>query len=353
MKTVKEVTKELDPNTRILHLRNQIASLTRDNDKLRKSLGSQEEFANDIKGAIEAADPYPAFRYTNVKKGSKPVTAVLKLSDWHVGERVSAQETEGYNRYNWALAQLRIYSIVRAFLNWVEVQRAAYNIEECALFCEGDYVSGDIHGELKATNEFPLPVQTARAGMLLGEVFRIITAHFDHVTAYMCGADNHGRLTPKPQAKQKTTNNMSFLVHELAKAVASDCKNLDCVTSECAKILAKVGGWRFLIEHGDSVRGWGGNPYYGFDRMFGKEAKRRMNTDKGFDYWSIAHFHVPAIIDNRIIVNGSLSGTSEFDHLCGRHSDPAQVAFLVHPTHGWFNWVPFHGRITKPNRAKK
>jgi hypothetical protein len=84
-------------------------------------------------------------------------------------------------------------------------------------------------------------------------------------------------------------------------------------------------------------------PHYGFARLVGKEAVRRMNTDLGFHYLSIGHFHEPNFISNRILVNGSLSGTSEFDHVCGRHAAPSQLAYMMHSEHGIFNLTPFRG----------
>ena len=333
----------IDGLDQALHLRKQIREHESTIKKLRSELGSQQEFAQQVCASVVAAEPFPPFKYRTPGKSEKPIAAVLKLSDWHIGEVIQSAEVEDFNSFNWTIAQARIYGIVEAFLEWIEVQRSSYRIDKCYIFGEGDYVSGDIHGELLATNEFPLPEQTAKAGQLLGEVFRIICPRFKEVEAMLVGADNHGRLQKKPQGKQKTSNNMSYLVHALAISIAERCANLKPTVAKGAKLHCDVNGKKFLIEHGDNIRGQMGIPYYGFARLLGKEATRRMNTDAGFDYLSIAHFHVPAIIEMRTIVNGSLSGTTEFDHGQGRHARPAQVAFLVHPKHGIFNWVPFHG----------
>jgi len=334
---------KMPESDRVLHLRKQVDLQHSLIARLRNALGSRQEFADSVCASVAAMEPFPLFAYRAPKGSPKPIVAVLKLSDWHIGEVVKTSETGGFNRFNWAIAQSRIHNIVRDFCEWVDVQRNFYRIDKCAVFGEGDYVSGDIHGELLATNEFPLPEQTAKAGLLLGEVLRILCGRFKEVEAFLVGADNHGRLQKKPQAKQKTSNNMSFLVHALAKSHTAMCKNLRMTVSEDAKLLCNVNGKKFLIEHGDNIRGVLGIPYYGIGRLIGKEGTRRMNTDKGFDYLSIAHFHCPAIIEMRTLVNGSLSGTTEFDHGQGRHARPSQVAFLVHPKHGVFNWVPFHG----------
>lgn len=342
----KAIRKLLDskpqPIDQVLHLRKQINEHNGTIQKLRTELGSRKEFADAVSAAVVSAEPFPAFKYRLASKSEKPVVACLKLSDWHIGEVIQSSEVEGFNHFNWQIAQERINGIVSSFLAWVEVMRTAYQIDRCVIFGEGDYVSGDIHGELLATNEFPLPEQSAKAGLLLGEVLRIVCGRFKEVEALLIAADNHGRLQKKPQAKQKSSNNMSYLVHTLALTYAGRCSNLKSFVTDGAKLLHEINGKKFLLEHGDNIKGQMGIPYYGFARLIGKEATRRMNTEKGFDYLSIGHWHVPAIIDGRTLVNGSLSGTTEFDHGQGRHSAPAQVAFLVHSKHGIFNWVPFH-----------
>lgn len=344
---ISEVAEE-SPN-KIAHLKKANANLMSENKKLREALGDREEMVEQVCGAVTALEPFRKFEYARIKsKTTSAVVPVLKLSDWHIGEVVLADETEGFNQFNWDIAQAGVFGIIADFLKWVEIQRSFYPIKECAVFCEGDWVSGDIHDELKATNEFPLPVQTARAGALLGEVFRILSSHFSSVTAHQVGADNHGRLQKKPQAKQKASNNMSFLVHEIANAHASRSGNFKANTAVAMKMVAEVNSLRFLIEHGDTLKGWMGLPFYSFAREIGREATRRMNTDKGFDFLSVAHFHTPCFIEGRTLLNGSLSGTSEFDHACGRTSKPCQVAFLTHPLHGIFNFTPFVRRdVTK------
>ena len=124
------------------------------------------------------------------------------------------------------------------------------------------------------------------------------------------------------------------------------CNNIRVQHAEGIKLLAEVAGWRFLLEHGDLFKSWMGIPFYGIQRGRGREAVRRMNTDLGFHYQAIGHWHVPTMLEGSTIINGSLSGTSEFDHGAGRHANPAQVAFMVHPTRGLFNMTAFTEQMT-------
>lgn len=340
---IKDITAEHEPIA--THLRAQLRQQAHEIERLRQAIGAQQELANAIRESVAAAEPYPAHCYTPARRGKVVIAPVLKLSDWHIGEIIEPREVEGLNRFNWTVAQRGVLSILNDFLQWVEIRRRSFAIHECHLLAEGDYISGDIHPELSATNEFPVPVQTEKAGHLLGEVGRVCAAHFERVHLHMVGSGNHDRTTKKPAGKQRTSNSWSYLVHAIACQALSVHRNVTLDIATGAKHVVTINGVRFLTEHGDTVRGWAGHPYYGFGRAIGREATRRMGTPLDFRYWSIGHWHVPAFIEDRTIVNGSLSGTSEFDHLNGRLSRPSQVAFCVHKQYGLFDFTPFWRKV--------
>lgn len=312
------------------------------NKDLRLKVGAQKELASELSDAVRAADPFPRYTYAKPQVSKSPVVPAIMLSDWHIGEVIQKDEMEGFNEFNYQIAEDRIFGIVDSFLNWVEVQRKIYNIKTVSVLALGDWVSGNIHAELLATNEFPLPVQTAKAGLLFGEVLVRLSTHFDAVNVDEVGADNHGRLQPKPQAKQKATNSMSFLVHTLANEYSAKQGNIHTREAAGIKMVTEIAEHNFLMEHGDTVKAYMGIPYYGMNRERGREAMKRMGTEKAFNYMALGHWHVPGFVEESVIVNGSLSGTTEFDHSVGRHARPAQVAFMVHPKHGVFNWTPFN-----------
>lgn len=343
MKVTDAVAATQPVDEQVLHLRERNKQLESSLANYRKELGERKEVVEMLRSAVIAAQPFQRVPWKTPAKAGKPVIPVLKLSDWHIGEVVNPAETEGFNAFNWEIAQGRINSIVTNFLRWVETMRTCYRIDECRIWREGDLISGDIHHELIATNEFTDKEQTAKAGLLLGECTSRIAAHFAKVVVEGVDSDNHGRTQKKPQAKQKAKNNMIYLAHVIAREYVRKHQNIEWRETEGSKLLAEVAGWKFLIEHGDGVKCHLGIPYYGIERARAREATKRMNTDRTFHYQSCGHWHVAAWVSGNVLINGSLSGTSEYDHIAGRHSPPSQVAFLVHPEHGVFNFTPFHG----------
>lgn len=333
--TAKSMRTAPSVSDREAHLRTEICRLQKDNEDLRKQRGFLRELTDQVTSAISSLEP-PELLYRETKTSNSPLAAVINFSDWHIGEVIEADETEGFGRFNWAIAQERIASMTDSFLEQTKLFQTVFKIPNLYVLGLGDFVSGDIHGELLKTNEFPLPVQTAKAGFLFAEAVRKLSGHFKQTTVVEVGADNHGRLTAKPQFKQKAANNMSFLVYTIANARLEQLSNVAIDFPMGMRHLVNINGCKYLLEHGDTIKSWQGIPYMGMSRHMMKEGFKRMQTPLGFDYMVIGHFHVPALVEGKIIINGSLSGTSEFDHGCGRHSGPAQVSFLSHPKWGRF-----------------
>lgn len=327
------------------YLRARAQQLERENQRLLLALGQQQEIAHAIAHSIQAFPPYPPYKYQRPRRGKTPVVGVLCLSDWHIGEVVSPKETEGFGEFNFEIAQKRMFEILEGFFRWVDVQRSAYPIDKFVFLGLGDYISGMIHAELLMNQEMTPIQQAVCAGELLGEVLHRAASHAKEIEFVGVGADNHGRLFQKPVAKKKYQTNFSFISHAIAKQLSSRIKNLKFIEAEGMKHVADINGFKFLCEHGDQVRSWMGIPWYGLERMRGREAMRRMHhADKVFHYIVIGHYHVPGWVSGNILCNGSLTGTNEYDHSCGRHAQASQLAFLVHGEHGVFNLLAFQPR---------
>lgn len=344
--SVKCYQEKIQPKEKVMeptniHLRSKVQSLEMELREQNKEEGRILEMQRNVAAAVTAERPpkFQPYKLPSGKKQKKPVTAVIMFSDWHIGEVVRAAELEGFGGFAYAFARDYLEQIQHNFLKWVDLARRQHRIDELVVLCLGDFISGDIHRELSVTNEFPVPVQTAKAGLLLGQMILGFTPHFKIVRVIEVGADNHSRLNPKPQFKQKATNSFSYLVYTIANAHLERAKNVKIEFAEGIKYRATIANFVFLCEHGDTVKAWMGIPYYGMERVQGREARWRMSRkEASFHYQAIAHWHVPGIIAGNIFVNGSLCGTTEFDHAVGRFAQPSQVSFLVHPRHGVFNW---------------
>jgi len=336
-------------------LRNQLEEKDQLLTSYRKDHGKLEVFFRNILDAIEPLKPISRV-YDPVAKSKlvdTPVVAVARSSDGHCGMVQPAMEIEGFGEYNYQICHDRQIDYIHQFLKWIGVQRQGYSINECSFICTGDHISGDLH-ELPQTNEFPAPVQVLRAGDIMAEQLAILAPHFEKVTVEFITADNHARLTKKPQSKEEGLNSLNYLVGHIAKGRVEKYDNIEFNIYPFHEKVVHVSSRNYLINHGHGIVQTLGTPWYGIERRIGRESTARLQQimaqqeeeiylkakEIGFHKLVMGHYHV--FFEHMIYsCCPSVSGTDAFDHKNGRHSPPGQSAWLVHEKHGEFNWINF------------
>lgn len=336
----KSIAALMPPTETERHLKGRIAELERIVRRRKSDVGQINDAMTEILEAVKAA-PVPKSKPI-IKKGGKvssPVVHAVHLTDWHVGEFVDPAHVEEFGEANYEVLTKRVNNLGGHIVDQTELMRSAYSVPVCHIIGTADWVSGDIHDELIRTNEFPAPVQAVKAGFLLGDFIVRMSPHFETVEVDLLTAGNHDRLTRKPQSADGGLNSYGYIVCEIARKVASECKNVNIRVHTSLSKVINVGGQRYLIAHGDGIKGTWGIPFYGIERKKQREAMARMNMapDKHFDRIIIGHFH-EALNHQHWMIGGSMSGTTEFDHKEGRHARPHQTSWFIHPEHGEFAW---------------
>lgn len=329
------------PSDELRHLKAEVARLSSALEKRKQDSGQISEAMAEVLAEVPVASvPKMLYRPPSRGRVSQPVVQVVHCSDWHIGEVVNPAHTEEFGAANYALAEARVTEFSRHIITSAQLSRHAHQIDRCHIIGTADWVSGDIHDELVRTNEFPAPVQAVRAGFLLGSFIAAKAAHFSEVVVDLLTAGNHDRITRKPQSADGGLNSWGYVVCEIARQHVSALPNVKVNVHTSLSTVINVGGVRYLISHGDGIKGTWGIPYYGIERRKQGEAMARMNMDpsRHFDKIVIGHFH-SALNHEHWLIGGSLTGTTEFDHKCGRHSKPHQTSWLVHPRHKEFNWT--------------
>jgi len=285
-------------------------------------------------------------------KVDSPCSGVLEISDWHYGARVVSAEIENFNEYDLDICKSRAFDLVARYVKWIDVKRTAFKIPTLEIICLGDFISGDIHDELRRTNVITVPEQAIGVAGLLASTIGSLSPYFDNVIIHFLVADNHGRLTDKPQSNEEGKNHWNYVVGNHAKEILRDHSNVDFRIYEVHERVVTVQMMQYLIMHGHGIPQNFGVPWYAIERRAGREATVRMQdimTDEnilqrakeiGFHKLKHAHFHVN--FDHDLYsCNGSLEGTTAYDHRYGRSSGPIQRGLIVHPKHGEFDITPF------------
>lgn len=332
----------------------ELESQIKDKEKIlegyKKEHGKLEVFFNKVIDNISPVVSLPKIYLDPISSTarSSSTTAVMQISDSHMGAIQMPDEVEGFNEFNAAICEQRQINYAGYFLKWVGMHRHSYKINECAVIVTGDLISGDIHDELKITNEFPITVQVCRAAEVLTKQIALLAPHFQKVTVHFIVADNHSRLTKKPQAKDEGTNSMNYLVGMMAKAYLRLHDNVDFNIYPMFEKVIHVEKLQYLICHGHGIMGWMGIPWYSIERKVSKESAARLQVimreverakDVGFHKYLFGHYHTP--FDSQLYACcGSVSGTDAYDHRNARYARPSQASWMV-GNHGEFNRINF------------
>ena len=322
----------------------------------RKEHGKLSVFFDELTRNIEPIPPPPPV-FIKADTKHNICAAVMRISDPHTGASQDALEIEGLNNYSFAICEKRQMYYVDTFVGWVYRQRKSYPINDCHVIVTGDLVSGDIHQELQVTNEFPAPVAVVKATEVLVQQLHKLAPHFDKVVVEFVTEDNHGRLTKKPQAKEAGKNNYNYIIGMMAKEFLKDCENVTFNIYPQLEAVVTVLNRNYLITHGHQIRAWMGIPFYGVQRMVGKESSRRMvqmldelreesieavqqAKRMGFHKFVMGHYH-QWFESYYYSICPSVSGPDAYDVQCGNFHPPGQSAWLVHSEKAEFNHIFF------------
>lgn len=345
-KSLDDIKNEADPDIEIHSLRRTVSDLKSEIKRMQADYGDLKGYFRDLDSVASDLILEPRPKVYNPKptkkKVSSPCIAVGHWSDFHYGAVQEAEEIEGINSYSPELCETRMRGWIQNFLNWVEVLRSGYTINECVILDTGDNISGDIHRELSITNAFPTPVQAFKCGILKADLVSMLIPHFSKVRVEFVTPDNHSRLTKKPQAKQAGLNTHNYVVGHVAKLILQNFKDVEFNIYYSSNKAVVVAGRSYLLTHGHDVMGWAGFPYYGIERKVAREALARMwepDYNK-FHKVIMGHWHAP-LAHPYYWINGSVSGTDAYDRKQGRKSLPTQCAWIVHPKRGEFNRTEF------------
>lgn len=279
-------------------------------------------------------DP-PAWLLKTKKPATSTGVATLFLSDLHWGEVVYPAQVNGVNEYNLEIAEKRLFNVVEHAVDLVKNHINNKGYPGIVVFLGGDMVSGNIHQELKETNEQPIMPTVLHLAERLVRVLRTLADEFGRV--HSVGVyGNHGRNTLKPTAKHSAFESFDWLIYQILKWKLQDDKRFTWNIPDGSDALVEVYGHKYLLTHGDQFRGGDGvigalGPIIRGDH---KKRSRNGQIDLEYDTLCCGHWH-QLVQMQRVIVNGSLKGYDEYAYKGNfPYEPPRQALWITHPEVG-------------------
>lgn len=308
-------------------LKAQIRELTRENystTKLRELIHS-----------LDTANIKPPRWLNDTKTPGLLGTPTLFLSDLHWGEAVFKNQVNGCNEYGMSVAQRRLERVFASTNTLLrDYLKGAYDGIVVAL--GGDIVSGNIHEELRETNE--------------QQIFAIVLDALEHLTAGIrmmadefgkvfvpCVVGNHGRIDRKPRAKGAVRDNYEWILYQfLAREFANDDR-VTVAVSESLDYIYKVQGLTYLLTHGDQFRGGTGitGPMVPWALGDHRKRKRQDAIKQPYDVMIFGHWHQLFWGNGGFLCNGSLKGYDEYSYRSNfPYQAPMQALWITHQEKG-------------------
>ena len=170
-------------------------------DSAEKRMHEAERVREAIFGLKAAPIVAPDWALNRSEASGAPHIPVLLFSDPQWGETISAENMDGINEYNVAIAEARYRKLIERAVD-ISFEHLPRNRYEGMIYLRGgDMVSGDIHQELRETNEL-CGVESIRS-LVAAETWGIkkLVDAFGSVHVVSVPG-NHGRTSLKPPTKK-------------------------------------------------------------------------------------------------------------------------------------------------------
>jgi hypothetical protein len=287
-------------------LRSQVADLTAEAKELRQTLGFYDQ--------ARRAPLRPPTWEVRPRKGGHAGLVVAQLTDCHFDEVVKPEEIFGLNAYNREIA-------VSRFRRWTEkvvtIPRdyfAGVRIEGLVIPATGDILSGDIHAELKESNEDKLLSSVLFWIEQIMASLTLLEKEYAGRVSVHAVVGNHGRTTIKPVFKGRAHSNVEWLLWSVIRDRLHDQgSKVRVEVSDSMDLNLSIYGRNHLLTHGDQFKGGSGisGAYAPLALGSHRKGQRQALAKMPMDLMVIGHLHQYLDLPG-VIMGGSMKGYDEF-----------------------------------------
>ncbi len=268
------------------------------------------------------------------------------LSDFHYGLRVNPVEIGGMFEYNPKVAKKELDYLLAKTCRILEYY--PNRPDKLIITLLGDIIDNAIlRNNQMASIELQITDQIMDVVEILTDYIINLSKYFKEIRCFAVYG-NHGRITQEKRGAHPK-DNFDRIVYWGIKERLRGLENISLEFTEAQHMLIDVDGWKFWLEHGDTVRSWVGIPFYGSKREKSNIGEILDIFSEKADYMLMGHFHTDAEFNN-IFMNGSFVGGDIFSiGKLRRMSIPSQTIMGINTKHG----VVWKRRISLIDEPKK
>lgn len=291
--------------------------------------------------APQSYSPSPTALLNITKGESSPQSAVLLLSDTHVGAVVRPNQTLNFGRYDFPTFLRRLKRLEDSVFSIMQ-DHTTTPISELVLPMLGDMIDGALTHSAEVGQVNTLFSQFYGAGHAIAQFLRNLSSLAPAIRVFTC-VGNHPRWgTQKKMPTKNRFSNLDQFLYAYIAALVRDIPKIKIELNSQPMAEFQVQGFNFLAAHGDVLRGGDkalGIPAHAIGRAVSATAQLRAKTSRmPVNFYCYGHFHRSMELPHslgQIVCNGGFPGVDEFG-LAENFSavPPIQKFFFVHPKFG-------------------
>lgn len=242
---------------------------------------------------------------------------ILPISDVHFGEVVDGRSINGLNNYNTSIAKRRHIELFRRNYEYASI----YGCKDLHLFFLGDIFSGNIHAELRETNEKQITECVMDYAAFILGLIQEYAKLYENIEI-SCVVGNHARNTDRYQFKNKGKDSYEYILYSMMGMYFNElklAKNVHVNLTDSTVLFAKVGSQIWKLEHGDRYKGGSAfvSPFSTVVRDNFKDKGMFCNEDQNFNAVIMGHWHIGGEMslqgsNTPVYLNPSLIGPGEY-----------------------------------------
>lgn len=271
-----------------------------------RQIDAERERADSLAGLVGLkAKPIP--KRTKPARGNT-ATAIVVLSDWHVEETVTREQTANLNAFDLEVADLRIAELAKRIGVLVEHERQLVKVDRIVIAALGDFISGHIHEELIETCSLaPMAATRWAASRLRGIID--MAAGMAREVIVVTQPGNHGRSNfGKP--RKATEHDHSFEQNAYLMLASNETRpNVRWEIAAGYLGYLDLDGFTVRYHHGHEIRYQGGT---GGIAVPVHKAISAWNRSRPANLDIFGHWHQWGWLRGKYVSNGSLIGMSAF-----------------------------------------
>jgi hypothetical protein len=219
-------------------------------------------------------------------KAKRDEVSILDLSDVHIGLKNEVFDgTSGKKliTYNEKIFKVELNNLQKSIFEIHEILSESYNLKKLVIFVTGDILTNDrIFPEQVFEIEKVVGLQLWDGVNYFTQFFTNLLKIYEEIEV-VCVVGNHGR-SQMESYDEPVENNFEYHLYKIWQKQFEDSKRIKIIVPTTRRYIHTVLGWKHLIEHGDSIRGFN-------ETSIVKQIKELHLNVGGFDIFHMGHIH--------------------------------------------------------------